>query len=156
MATKRGLIQSLLILTAIMAALLTTAGAARTASAAQLRTRPNATSPTLSQPRPASTLKGSINVHLYNGLVAGVTGVANAGVTLTASGGLIAAKAVTNSAGDAMLIAAPGVYKLYANASGYQPVHLEVKISGYSSELQIAMTPIPITDPWITLTPTNN
>ena len=156
MATKRGFIHGLLILTAIMAALAMTAGAARTTSAAALSARANPTNPTLTQPRPASTLKGSIAVHLYNGLVASLTGIPNAGVTLTASGGLIAAKAVTNSTGDAMLVAAPGVYKLHVNASGYQSVHMEVKISGYSSDLQISMTPIPTTDPVVCCSPSNN
>ena len=156
MATKRGFIHGLLALTAALVAFLTSAGAAGPASAAQLTKGGNLTSPTLARPQTQVPLRGSVTVHLYNGLVASLTGIPNAGLTLTASGGLIAAKAVTNKAGDAMLVAVPGVYKLHVYASGYQAVHMEIKISGYTSDLRIAMTPIPTTDPWVPGSPTDN
>ena len=135
MSTKRNLIRGLLALLAVFALVALTVPTA--AAAARLSKATPADSP----------LRGSLTVHLYNGAVASLAGVPHAGLTLTASGGLIAAKAKSNEQGEALLITAPGAYKLHVNASGFQPVDIGVKITTYNSEMWISMTPLAITDP---------
>ena len=72
MATKRNFIHGLLVLSAIMAALLMSAGGPNH----QRGPAPHPSTPSNSLrtgPQPLSTIKSSITVHLYNGLVASLT-----------------------------------------------------------------------------------
>lgn len=101
-------------------------------------------------------LRSSITVHLYNGLVASLTAVPGATLILSNSSGVAMAKVLSDASGAATLVAAPGAYKLRVSASGYQPVDMIVRIATYSSELQIAMMPLVITDPWVHIGPTDN
>jgi Carboxypeptidase regulatory-like domain len=150
MSTQRLLTRGLLPLVAVFALVAIASPSAAAAAGLSHTARANTGAPT------DSVLRSSITVHLYNGLVASLAGIPGATLTLSNSSGAIAAKVVSDASGAATLIAAPGAYKLRVSASGYQPVEMIVKIATYSSELQVAMMPLVITDPWVHIGPTDN